>query len=168
MKFHPKYKRLALLDDGTLVWVLPIRLDSNGYQSTVMGHIGSKRVHRLVWEIHNNRTVPTGKVVRHYDGDNKNNSIKNLVIGTQYDNIQDTKRHGRMVYGEKVGTSKLTNKQVLEIYSRIKDGEPAIDLAKEFGVDKVVIRNIKSGKHWGRITGLKRGIGNQHSESQFQ
>lgn len=97
-------------------------------------------VHRLVYEAFLGE-IPTGCVVRHKDGDATNNTVENLCIGTQKDNIHDI-----YSYGKKCGPGKLLADDVLEIRKRLSAGARSCDLAREFNVSPQTIYNIKSNK----------------------
>lgn len=55
---------------------------------------GSKRVHRVLWEIING-SIPEGLVIRHACDVPSCINIKHLLIGTQRDNMNDMKIRGR-------------------------------------------------------------------------
>jgi hypothetical protein len=102
---------------------------------------GKFAVHILVWEAFNGRR-PEGMQVCHNDGDNRNNTLSNLRLDTRKNNCADRRKHGTENLGEKCGTSKLTNEQVLKIYPRSwSDEEKLADIAIEFGIH----RNTVSG-----------------------
>jgi HNH endonuclease len=106
-------------------------------------------------------------VVRHDDGNVDNAHAENLLWGTQLENILDKHRHGTMATGdrngrrthpeacrgEKIGGSKLTESQVMEIRRRLSDGEPGSSLAREFRVLKTTISSIKNGRNWKHLGG---------------
>lgn len=102
-------------------------------------------------------------VVRHLDGNPKNNFVDNLACGTQAENIADKWTHGTMAFGERNGRhthpesvprgeegsgAKLRETQVIEIIQRLKSGERGNALAREFGVLKTTISAIKKGRTW--------------------
>lgn len=58
---------------------------------------------------------PKNKQVRHLDGNKENNKLSNLVYGTALQNSEDRKYHNKTAFGEKIGTSKLSNEDVLDI-----------------------------------------------------
>ena len=107
-------------------------------------------VHHIVCETYNGPRQE-GQVCRHLDGDPSNNHRSNLQWGTQKENLEDRKRHGTMLWGDKVGTSKLTEKDVLDIRKRRKEGHSMKDLAEEFGVEPNTISRITTGKRWSHI-----------------
>ena len=93
---------------------------------------------------------PEGALLRHLDGDSRNNRDTNLVYGTPAENQADRIRHGTHNKGERHGVSKLTDAQVAEIKRRYRRGYgPA--LAAEFGVARHTITRIAAGKTWSHI-----------------
>jgi transposase len=57
----------------------------------------------------------------------------------------------RNPHGESHGCSKLKNEQVLEIRKSLGEGMSLSKLAKEFGVSKRAVLNIKHKKTWRHI-----------------
>ena len=105
-----------------------------------------KYVHRAVLEAFSGM-CPAGMECRHLDGNPVNNDVSNLVWGTRYENAQDTKRHGHSHVGERSGTAKLTERQVLEIRQRI-GRETIRALGREYGVSHTEIRRAALGIKW--------------------
>ena len=73
-----------------------------------------------------------------------------LETGTHQDNMRDRNIRGRTAKGVRNPKSKLTEKEVLEIY---KDQRIYKDIAKQYNVLPDTISRIKSGKNWGHVTG---------------
>jgi hypothetical protein len=91
---------------------------------------------------------PIGFYGCHNDGDPSNNKLSNLRWDTPSSNRADTLIHGTANIGERCGTAKLTEKQVLQI---IKDERIQSEIAKEYGVMPSTISRIKSGVRWGHL-----------------
>lgn len=73
----------------------------------------TRRVHSLVALAFLGEAPKGCTLVRHLDGDNKNNNLSNLKWGTLSENMHDRVAHGRNdTAGEKNGRSKLTKEQV--------------------------------------------------------
>lgn len=53
--------------------------------------------------------------------------------------------------GQDVRTSKLKNETVIEIKKRLLAGESVISIAKDLGVSRGTISNIKTGHSWSHI-----------------
>ncbi len=107
-------------------------------------------IHRVVIETFSPR--PSRKsICRHLDGNRKNNHISNLRWGTYQENKNDSIFHGTYIHGERHPRSKLTDDKVREIRVRLKQGERACDLAREFGITESGIRNIKIRVNWKHV-----------------
>jgi hypothetical protein len=102
------------------------------------------KVHRFVLECFVG-PCPAGMMCRHIDGDRTNNRLSNLAWGTAAENKADAIAHGTSVNGERTGTAKLTESQVLAIR---QDGRPHHALAAEYGVGKSTIGRIKIRESW--------------------
>lgn len=125
-----------------------------GYKRVVLtkNKIESKvRVHRLVAEafIPNPLDKPH---VNHIDNDKTNNHILNLEWCTPKENTLHAVKQKRHVYGTKVSTSRLTEKDVVSIkdlYSRGCISQR--NLAKKFCVNQSTILRILLNKTWKHI-----------------
>jgi len=94
--------------------------------------------------------------VNHIDGNKLNNNDWNLEWSTMSENAVHALDNGLTVHGEKCSWSKLTNDQVLEIYSRSHNNEKHIDIARDYGITKGTVSKIKLGTTGKRITGHGR------------
>ena len=129
------------------------------------GACGSKRQYRMVTLYRNNKAYgrsvhrlvletfrgpcPEGKEARHRDGNGANNKLTNLKWATRTRNAQDRIKHGTQTYGEKHGTSKLTERQVCFAWS---SPLTAVEVAHQLGVTPGTIDHIRRGHTWVRIT----------------
>lgn len=93
-----------------------------------------------------------GQEAAHWDGNTLNNCLSNLRWVTHIENLMDKKRHGTDPIGSRNGTSKLTEKQVLEIkktYKRTSYHNSNVkELMEKFNVSRTIILNIVSNKTW--------------------
>ncbi len=107
------------------------------------------RVHRLVAQhfIPNPNKYPC---VNHIDGNKLNNIVSNLEWCTHKQNSQHAIKNNLHVRGESVGTSKLTEKQVLEIRNIHKKFTQK-QLAKKYNVTQTNIQCILNRKSWRHI-----------------
>ena len=96
---------------------------------------------------------PIGMQCCHYDDNPLNNKLENLRWDTHRANIEDAQRNGVIARGERSGTHRLTNEQVIDIRNRYAKGEGSGSLAKDFGVSYISIRCITSGDSWKHIGG---------------
>jgi hypothetical protein len=63
--------------------------------------------------------------------------------------MADMVRHGRSNRGERSPTAKLTEVQVKEIRSKLKGGMLPKDIAPQYDLHTVTVRDIRRGKLWG-------------------
>lgn len=108
-------------------------------------------VHKLVMEAFVGPRPPRMHT-RHLDGNPHNCRLDNLAYGTPVENGADAVRHGRH-YRENKG--KLTIEQVRHIQRRLVAGERQQDIAKVFGVGQMTVSDIKTGRTWSHVTGIK-------------
>jgi len=103
-------------------------------------------------------------VLRHLCGNKKcvYPGLGHVVFGTQKENIEDNERDGTLPYGEKVGSSKITEDIASEIYEigkvlprgpsgRIKRGA-LTPLVRRYGITKTMVSYIIHGHWWQRAT----------------
>jgi hypothetical protein len=107
-------------------------------------------VHRLSYELHKG-PIPEGMLICHTCDVPSCLNPDHLFVGTALDNAQDRDRKKRRnVVGERIGTHKLTEEQVLQIRKRFTSRNSA-QLAKEFGVSRTCIYLIVSRIRWNHI-----------------
>ncbi len=106
------------------------------------------RAHRFSYETEIG-VIPSGLCVLHRCDNPSCVRPDHLFVGTRADNIKDMidKRRDRM-RGEQHGSAKLTGKEILLIR---KDQRTYREIGKNFGVSKVHVSLIKSGKRWGHV-----------------
>jgi len=79
-----------------------------------------------------------------------------LYAGTPGDNVADMMNRGRFnlasIQGTRNPQAKLTEESVSVIKHRLRSGESAYQIAKEYPVNDRVIRNIRDGKKWKHVT----------------
>lgn len=75
---------------------------------------------------------------------------EHLRPGSVRDNTEDMIQRGRSNFavGERVGTSKLTSDEVIEIRFRRESGESGVSLAEEFQVSPSLISHIYTKQRW--------------------
>lgn len=95
--------------------------------------------------------IPEGMVVCHACDNKWCVNPAHLFVGTQKDNVRDMYAKNRQAdrKGEKCGTSKLTEKEVLEI--RAASDAKNVALAKQYGVSASLISQIRNRKTWTHI-----------------
>jgi len=120
-------------------------LDASGY--------GKKyRVHRLVAMCFIECDNPDRIEVNHIDYDRSNNHVSNLEWVTRREN-HDHSKHRMWTYkGEESPSSKLTDKDVLDIFNATDSYR---SIAKKFGVSEGTVSGIKTGRNWSHLTRKK-------------
>lgn len=129
--------------DGCWLWVgakIPA-----GYGSIGCGGGVQEGAHRVSWELHHGKKVPSGKMVLHRCDVRHCVNPSHLFLGDAGDNARDMVKKGRQVSGVKLHPekaargaqlpqTKLTDAQVRELIERRRGGESARNLAGEFGI----------------------------------
>lgn len=94
---------------------------------------------------------PPGMEARHADGDQTNNRLSNLSWSTHVENVADKERHGTMLRGADIGTSKLTEAEVREM-RRLWPAVSAAALGRRFGVGKSAAHAAVRGQSWRHLS----------------
>lgn len=136
--------------------ILKSGVHPKGYHGVVLSGRGKRKsllIHKIVLDTFVGPR-PEGLEARHLDGDPTNNRLSNLAWGTSSENELDKRRHGTMQRGERNGSVKLTESQVLEIVRRHANGESQRALAVAFEVSQPQVFRIVSGQRWSHLTGI--------------
>lgn len=105
-------------------------------------------VHRLAWELWNNRKLPRGKHAAHYCHWRSCANPDHIHEATAKENIADSTRDKRRPIGEQHANSKLTETKVLESF-RLKMLEWSNqDIAKYLHVSTAAIDKVMGGRNW--------------------
>jgi len=128
--------------------------DKDGYRKFVLiDDMGARRYVRraslICAAFHGPR--PKGKEVRHIDGSRTNDAPANLSWSTHAENCADKAWHGTSQKGGINGNAKLTEDQAKAAKIKIAQGDSCVKIAREFGVNRSTIFNIKYGKTWAWI-----------------
>jgi hypothetical protein len=110
---------------------------------------GSERhrayVHQLVLAAYVG-PCPPGKLCRHKDGNRFNNAARNLAYSTHAENMADRQLHGRTARGERVGTAKLKDRDVITIRREVYVTASPKELAARFRVRPETILDAARGR----------------------
>jgi hypothetical protein len=102
------------------------------------------RMSRYIFEIENGY-IDKDKFVMHICDNPECINPSHLKLGTPKENTADMIQKKRKPVGEKVSAAKLTEKQVIKIFN---DKRSYNTIAKEYGVSKKAIINIRHGRSW--------------------
>lgn len=109
-------------------------------------YVGATLAHRVSWIIHNG-DIPKDLFVLHKCDNPSCVRPDHLFLGTNSDNIADSKAKGRWSEGERCPLARLTQKQVDDIRTRYRRGLGRV-LAEEFGVSRMTISLIIRKKRY--------------------
>lgn len=129
-------------------WNWTAGLNAFGYGAFGVGPRKIVAAHRYSFEIHNGK-IPEGLSILHSCDNPKCVNPEHLRAGTKAENSKDMVMRNRSTAGEKSASSKLSNKDVLEIFV---DPRSQSKIAKAYNVDASVISRIKGRKSWKHIT----------------
>lgn len=128
--------------------------DRKGYCNVSLRNGGRKHnklVHRLVLEAFIG-PCPSGMECRHFpDRSPSNNSVDNLLWGTQSENSADKMLHGTDLRGERHPSSRLKDEHIREIFFLRAAGWTQKRLAEKLGVSRSMIGRILCRKAWSHI-----------------
>lgn len=119
-----------------------------------------KTAHRISYELYKGE-IPKGLCVCHKCNNSSCVNPAHLYAGTNQDNMNDKVKASRQShsFGERSGTAKLTEKQVLEIFELIKNNVSFKDIAKKYNIKPTSVSNFNIGigwKHLSRPIPIKR------------
>lgn len=105
-----------------------------------------QKVHRLVLLTFKGKSKrPYGL---HRNDIKTDNRIENLYWGTQKQNLDDQKKNGIHLHGEKCPWSKLSLKEVEKIKKQANEGYSNTQQGAMFGVSPSMISMIRNGRRW--------------------
>lgn len=139
--------------------ILKPRLNNSGYLVVNLyskGTCSLRYIHRLVAE----KFCPKRGLdvalceVNHLSGDKLDNFYKNLEWSSRQKNSLHSTRVLKKNRGESVGTSKLLEKDVLQIVNLLELGCSQTEVGKMFGVSNHAIYRVANGDNWAWLTGL--------------
>ena len=91
---------------------------------------------------------PNGMDINHIDGNKKNNHVDNLEFVTRSENCRQAcnEQELRDMKGTNHNKTKLSPDDIRTIKNRIANREKQVDIAKDYGVHKTTIAQIKRRK----------------------
>ncbi len=108
-------------------------------------------MHRLILKAFVGEPPTPDHQACHFDGSKTNNSVANLRWDTRKANAADTRRHGRVAFGERNPLAKLTGESVREIRRLFCCGVTPRAIAKMFGIHKTSVFSIVKRMTWAHV-----------------
>lgn len=142
-RFHSRYD----IQDQTDCWIWNGALSDTGYGAIQLGVKNTGYAHRVSWELVNG-PIPGGLFVCHKCDTPACVNPAHLFLGSHLKNMQDMASKKRSMLGEKNNTCKLTKSDVVFI---LGSEESPKSLAAKFGVSKMTIWRIRTGKNWSDV-----------------
>jgi hypothetical protein len=139
-----EYLSERVTESGCQIWTAHV--SKKGY-----GRIGVNNkvmmAHRVAYEVANG-AIPKGMAVCHRCDVPSCINPNHLFLGTFYENSMDMVKKGRHKHGESHFAAKLTDEDILKIRSDNRSGS---QIAKDYGISKNYISNIKLKKNWSHV-----------------
>lgn len=143
-------KSLLKYTDDCVAW--PYAKNPQGYAIYDTGD-GGQQLCRILCEIKNGPPPTKEHEAAHSCGNGRHACFnwRHLYWATRLQNGADKVAHGHSLKGSSNANSKLTEAQVSEIKSLIKDGRTITSIAAQFGMSISPISAIKTGKTWKHV-----------------
>jgi HNH endonuclease len=151
-RFLMMVRGLTPTQSGCLEW--PLFRHRNGYGSFMVGSrvSGKQRIsaHRLAWETQRG-CIPSGLFVCHHCDNKICVNVDHLFLGTNRDNVNDSRRKGRWTVGSRNGRAILNEESVRRIRRMLAKGISQHDIAVQFGVAPCTVGHIAAGNRWRHV-----------------
>ena len=112
--------------------------------------------HRLFWE-RTHGPLLEGQCVLHKCDTPACVNPEHLFVGSMLDNSRDMVAKGRSTRGTRHYRATLREPDVIDIRRRRSRGEPAKQIAAEFGVSRQTVNDIFAWRSWTHIQNCERG-----------
>lgn len=113
--------------------------NTDGYPRCSWEGKSNGKVHRIVWELANNKSAD-GLVIRHSCDNIRCINPSHLAIGTSLDNVQDRVQRNRTF---KVITAEV----VAQVRKMLQDGKSQLEIAEFVGINKRRVSDINCGRY---------------------
>lgn len=144
------WAKVSKFGGGCWNWTAATR--STGYGCMkVNGRLIS--AHRLSFVLHFGE-VPEGQIVCHRCDNRLCVRPDHLFAGTPHANVADMDAKGRRMQprGEKSGSAKLTEADIVQFFALRKSGHSNRRIAAMFGVDSSTVNCVFTGRSWRHVT----------------
>lgn len=134
-------------------YILAPRKHPRGYVQVSLAKDGKtyyRLVHRLVAEAFLG-PQPQGCEVAHGDGTRTNNVLGNLRWATPRENQMDRFKHGTDSSGERQGSSRMKEADILDIRRCVEAGSSQADMCRKYGLSAAHVHRIVKGTRWSHV-----------------
>jgi hypothetical protein len=152
-RFEKKY--IPEPNSGCYLWTAS---ENNGYGQISLGIVDGKHVNMRANRVallleHGPNIFDGGKHACHRCDNKWCVNPDHLYAGTHQDNMQDAMERARFHFGERAECAVATNEQAIEIVASEGSNE---DVARRFGLSTNIVKRIRNGSSYGRVTGIGR------------
>lgn len=148
-------KNSQIKKSGCWHWLLGTRRKRNFTYGRIKFNGRTHAAHRVSWMLFQG-SIPDGMFVCHRCDNPICVNPKHLFIGTNADNIRDSSRKGRLHFGERNGSAKLTEAKVRRIRMLSQRGIKGKILARRFMVSEGNVSMIVNRLIWNRTPFVSR------------
>lgn len=145
-------KKVLMVESGCWLWIAA--QSSDGYGSFSSSKLSECRAHRASWVLFNG-LIPDGEWVLHTCDVPLCVNPEHLFLGDHTANMRDMIAKGRRKApdnrGERHGSAKLTEDDVIAIRRLVSDGQSQYSLAKHYDVDSSLINGIVHRRYWTHV-----------------
>lgn len=147
MPVRPRFDERYVPEPNTGCWLWTHTIFKTGYGSISVNGRPTK-AHRVSWMLHHGEDPGRMHVLHKCDVPLCVNP-DHLFLGTHAENMADMARKGRAAgaYGEQ-RNAKITEEDVRAI---LRDDRSAIVVAKQYGIDRVSVWNIRLRRTWAHV-----------------
>lgn len=147
---HDQRRWLARGRIRKIVWLVNERTGLAYGQVTVMGR--TLYVQRLVCEAYKGHPPSAEHQAAHRNGDTRDNRPSNLVWATRLENEAHKEDHGTRVRGSTVGSARLTEARIPELFRDYVDDDLTIaGLAQKHGIAPMTAWQVIARKTWKHV-----------------